>query len=51
LTKNLAFYTIAGTVIALVAEAAGASFPVVLFAGLIGPPVLLLTAAIIRYRY
>jgi len=49
LTKNIVFYTIAATVIALIAQVAGASLPVILFSSLLGPPLLLLIIRIIRY--
>ena len=48
--KNMLFYTVAGTVIALVLQAVGAGLAVVLLASLIGPPVLLLAIRIIRYN-
>ncbi|GEM_PF-2032069 len=48
--KNLMFYMVAGTVIGLVAQAAGASLPVVILSSLMGPPFLLLVIAIIRYN-
>lgn len=51
LTKNIVFYTVAATVIGLVAQVAGASLTVVLFSSLLGPPVLLLIIRIIRYHY
>jgi hypothetical protein len=47
-TKNIVFYTIASTVISLIAEAAGASLPVILFSALLVPPILLLIIRIIR---
>lgn len=46
--KNLMFYTVVGSLIALVLQAVGASLGVVLLASLIGPPVLLLAIRIIR---
>jgi len=49
LTRNIVFYTVAATVIALIAQVAGASLPIVLFSSLLGPPVLLLIIRIIRY--
>ena len=49
LTKNIVFYTVAATVIALIAQVAGASLPVILGSALLGPPVLLLIIRIIRY--
>jgi hypothetical protein len=48
--KNLVFYTIAGSVIALIAQAAGASLTLVLLLSLLGPPLILLVIAIIRYK-
>ncbi|MDO8751681.1 MAG: hypothetical protein Q7K03_11175 [Dehalococcoidia bacterium] len=48
--KNLLFYTVASTVIALVAQVLGASMGVVLMASLLGPPVILLALAIVRYN-
>jgi len=46
--KELVFYSIAGSVIALIAQLAGASLPVVLFSSLIVPPLLLLLFRIFR---
>ena len=51
LTKNIVFYTVAATVIALIAQVSGASLTVVLLSSLLGPPVLLLIIRIIRYYY
>jgi hypothetical protein len=48
--KNMVFYTIAGSVIALIAQAAGASLSVTLSSSLIGPPLLLLVLALLRYK-
>ena len=48
--KNLLYYFVAGTVIAIAAQALGANFVVVLFASIIGPAVLLLVVAILRYN-
>ncbi len=48
--KNFVFYTVASTVIAMIAQIAGASLGVVLFAALVGPPALLLVAAIMHYK-
>ena len=48
--KNLLYYFMAGTVIAMVAQGLGASLGVVLFASSIGPGVLLLAVAILRYN-
>lgn len=47
--KSAVFYMVAGTVIALVAQVAGASLPVVILSSFVGPPFLLLVIAIIRY--
>ena len=49
LTRNIVFYTIAGTVIAFIAQIAGANLAVILLSSLLGPPVLLLIIRIIRY--
>lgn len=48
--KNLVFYTVAGSVIAFMAQIAGASLPVVLLLSLTGPPAILLAIAILRYK-
>ena len=48
--KNLLYYFVAGTIIAMVAQGFGASIVVVLFASSIGPAVLLLAVAILRYN-
>jgi len=48
--KNMVFYTIAGSVIALIAQAAGASLAVTLLSSFLGPPFLLLVIAILRYK-
>ena len=48
--KNLVFYTVAGTVIAAILQAVGANIGVVLFGGLIGPPIILLVIRIIDYN-
>ena len=48
--KNLVFYFVAGTIIALVAQALGANIGIVLFASLLGPPLMLLALAVMRYR-
>jgi len=48
--KNIVFYTVASSLIALIAQAAGASLAVVLFASLAGPPFLLLIIAVMRYN-
>ena len=46
--KELVFYSIAASVIALIAQLAGASLPVILFSSLLIPPLLLLIIRIIR---
>ncbi len=48
--KNLLYYFVAGTLIALVAQGVGANFVVVLAASTIGPALLLLAVAILRYN-
>ena len=48
--NNLLFYTIAGSVIAFIAQAAGASLTVTLLSSFLGPPFLLLLIAILRYK-
>ncbi|MDO8716538.1 MAG: hypothetical protein Q7J73_07005 [Dehalococcoidales bacterium] len=47
--KELIFYSIAGTVIGLIAQLAGASFTVILLTSLLIPPVILLIFRILRY--
>ncbi|MBI2979317.1 MAG: hypothetical protein HYY41_00555 [Chloroflexi bacterium] len=46
--KELIFYSIAGSVIALIAQMAGANLTVILFSSLLIPPILLLIIRIIR---
>ena len=46
--KDIIFYTVAGSVIALIAQVAGASLSVILFSSLIIPPIILLIFRIIR---
>jgi len=48
--NNLLFYTIAGSVIAIIVQAAGGSLTVTLLASFVGPPILLLVMAILRYK-
>lgn len=48
MVKELVFYSIASSVIALIAQLAGASLPVILFSSLLIPPFLLLIVRIIR---
>ena len=49
--KNLLFYFVASTIIALVAEALGASIAIVPGVSLLGPPTILLVLAVIRYNH
>ena len=46
--KDLVFYAIASSVIALIAQLAGASLPVILFTSLLIPPIILIVIRIIR---
>jgi len=46
--KDFIFYSVAASVIALIAQLAGASLPVILFSSLLIPPFLLLIIRIIR---
>lgn len=46
--KDIVFYTVASTVIGMIAQLSGASFGVVLLLSLLIPPVILLTVRIIR---
>jgi hypothetical protein len=46
--KELIFYTVAASIIALIAQLAGASLPVILFSALLIPPIILLIIRIIR---
>ncbi|MCH7481540.1 MAG: hypothetical protein IIC95_04805 [Chloroflexi bacterium] len=48
--KNLLYYFVSGTLIAMVAQALGANFMVVLITSSIGPVVGLLVVAIMRYN-
>ena len=48
--KNLLFYTIAGTIVGVVATALGASTGVALISSLLIPPVLLLAVLILRFN-
>jgi hypothetical protein len=48
--KNLGFYIVASTIIALVARALGANMGIVVVASLLGPPVILLALALMRNR-
>jgi hypothetical protein len=46
--KDLIFYAIASSVIALIAQLAGASLPVILFTSLLIPPIILIVIRLIR---
>jgi hypothetical protein len=48
--KNIVFYVIAGSVIAFIAQAAGANLLITLFLSLLVPPILLLIIAVLHYR-
>jgi hypothetical protein len=48
--KNLVFYTVVGTIVALIAQAVGLSWGVTLLLSLLVPPIILLVIAILRYR-
>ena len=48
--KNLLFYTVASAIVAIVAQALGASMAVVLISSAIIPPALLLAVLILRYN-
>ena len=48
--KSLLFYFVSSTVIALVAQALGAGLGVVLFASLVGPSLILVVVAVMRYN-
>ena len=48
--KNMLYYLVASTIIALAAQALGANTIVVLMASLAGPPLILLALAIYRYN-
>jgi len=46
----MVFYTVAASVIAFIAQIAGASLAVVLLSSLVGPPVILSVVGILRYK-
>jgi hypothetical protein len=48
--KSLLFYFVTSTIIAVVAQVLGAGIIVVLFASFVGPPVILLSVAVMRYN-
>ena len=50
LTKNLVFYAVAGTIVAVVVQALGASMGIVLFSSLVIPPALILGVLLLRYN-
>lgn len=47
----MVFYTVVGTVVALVAQALGADIMVTLLASLLVPPLMMLAYLIYRYRH
>ena len=48
MVKDLIFYSVAASVIGLIAGVAGASLPVIIFSALLIPPLLLIIIRIIR---
>jgi hypothetical protein len=48
--KNIGFYTVAGTVIAIISQAFGADWMVTLFLSLLVPPIILLIIFVFRYK-
>jgi hypothetical protein len=46
--KDIVFYSVAASVIGLIAQIAGASFGVILFLSLLVPPIILIVIRIIR---
>ena len=50
LGKNLVFYAVAGTIVAVVAQALGASMGLVFFSSMIIPPALILGFLILRFN-
>jgi hypothetical protein len=50
MAKSLIFYTIAGTVIGLIAQAVGGNWVMTLFLSLLIPPIILLVIEILRYK-
>jgi hypothetical protein len=48
--NELIFYAVAGTIIGLIAQWAGASLTVVLLLSLLIPPLILLTIRILRWK-
>ena len=49
--KNLLFYTVASTIIAITAQAMGANLGIALVASLLGPPLILLALAVMRRNH
>ena len=49
-TKNLIFYAVAGTIVAVAAQALGASMGVVFMSSLAIPPMLILGVILLRYN-
>ena len=49
-TKNLIFYAIAGTIVAVAAQALGASMGIVFMSSLVIPPALILGVLILRHN-
>ena len=50
LGKNLVFYAVAGTIVAVVAQVLGASIGVVFMSSLVIPPALILSFLILRHN-
>ena len=48
--KNFLFYAVAGTVIGVAAQVAGAGFTTILVASFFGPPLMLIAIRIAKYR-
>ena len=48
--KNLVFYAVAGTIVAVVAQALGASMAIVFLSSLVIPPMLILGVLLLRYN-
>jgi hypothetical protein len=50
LGKNLIFYAVAGTIVAVAAQALGASMAIVFLSSMVIPPILILGVLILRYN-
>ena len=50
LAKNLVFYAEAGTIVAIAAQALGASMAIVFLSSLVIPPMLILSVLLLRYN-